>query len=165
MAREAIARLYDVDKNSIVYTKPDVRGKYDHGTIGFRAKDGKLVDLDKIHESVWATRLSGGTRSALVNLEVTVAGNVVVDDGVANLIVPGAKESFVLAGDPDEKVNDGESTKYAQLLAAVQRGSKVQTVTGRLEGWTGHWPKFLNQPPPKVKRIFVTGFQVRSASE
>ncbi len=161
MAREAIARLYDVDKNSIVYTKPDVRGKYDHGTIAFRAKDGKLVDLTKIHESVWATRLSGGTRSALVNLEVTVAGEVSVEEGDMTLTVPAPKTVFLLAKSADAE----DATKLDDLKAALARGERIASVTGMLEGWSGHWPKFLNQPPPQVKRIFVTGFQVASKSK
>ena len=38
------------------------------------------VDLDKLQESVWATRLSGGTRSGLVSLEVTAVGEAAVNE-------------------------------------------------------------------------------------
>ena len=59
MARDATARLYDVDEDSVVFKKLQKTQKYDQGTISFRSRKGKLIDLDKLHESIWATRLSG----------------------------------------------------------------------------------------------------------
>lgn len=164
MAREAIARLYDVEKKSIDYSKPDVKGKYDHGRITFRAKDGKLVDLDKIFESVWATRLSRGTNSALVDLEVTVAGEVTVEDGVTKLTVPGASDPFFLTVDAKADSDNGETSKFEQLKSALQRGDRVFRVTGRLEGWKGKWTQFLNQPRPKQHRLMVIDFQTAQGS-
>ena len=63
MARDATARLYDVDEDTVVFVKLQQKERYDQGTVTFRARSGKLIDLDKLHESIWATRLSGGTRS------------------------------------------------------------------------------------------------------
>ena len=94
MARDATARLYDVDDDSVTYKKPRKRGKYDQGTITFRAKKGRLVSLDKLHESIWATRLSGGTRSGLVSLDVTAVGEVMVRGNKTLLSVDGADEYF-----------------------------------------------------------------------
>ena len=76
MAREATARLYDVDEDSVVFKKLNQTEKYDQGVITFRARKGKLIDLDKLHESVWASRLAHGTRSGLVSLDVVVIGEV-----------------------------------------------------------------------------------------
>ena len=100
MARDATARLYDVDAETISFKRFNKTGKYDTGTVTFRAKTGKLIDLDKLHESVWATRLSGGTSSGLVSLEVTVAGTIVVADKETTLKVTGAEPEFVLAPNP-----------------------------------------------------------------
>lgn len=161
MAREAIARLYDVDKSSIVYTKPDVRGRYDHGTIAFRAKDERQIGLDKIHESVWATRLSRGTRSALVALTVTVVGDVSTEDGQTTLRVPGAKGVFVL----EKSAQEEKAAQFDQLQAALARGEQIVSVTGRLDGWVGKWPTFLNGPPPETNRIFVSQFKTASTLE
>jgi hypothetical protein len=83
VARDAISRLYDVQASSVVYTKPPKRGKYDHGTVTFKARKGKRIDLDKLHESVWATRLSGGTSSGLVRLDVTAASRIERADRVS----------------------------------------------------------------------------------
>jgi hypothetical protein len=166
MAREAIARLYDVDKNSMEYFKPDKRGKYDYGRISFHAKDGKLVDLATIHESVWATRLSRGTGSALVNLDVTVAGSI-VDDGAINLVVPGDRldRVFTLLPYPKKDAKNGEEKRYDELVTAIKRGQRLFSISGRLDGWKGRWPGFLNQPPPSSDSIFVTDFKVMGESE
>ena len=152
MAREAIARLYDVDKNSLTYTKPEKGGKYRHGTIDFRAKESKLVALDKIFESVWATRLSRGTGSALVHLDVTVRGSVSVENGQTIVTVPDTQEVFVLV-----KQNSSAET-WDEFSASLSRGERFVTVTGRLDGWKGGWTGFLNKPRPKSNRILLTDF-------
>ena len=82
-----------MDEDSVVYKKPKKRGKYDHGTIRFFAKKGRLVDLDKLHESVWATRLSGGTRSGLIRLDVTAVGEVIVNENATVLNVKGSRSA------------------------------------------------------------------------
>ena len=72
MARDATARLYDVDEDKVTLSIP-------LGIITFEAKQGKLVALDKLHESIWATRLSGGTGMHLNWMEVTAQGEVMVE--------------------------------------------------------------------------------------
>ena len=79
MAREAIARLYDVDEDTVVFKKLNKTDQYDQGVVTFRARKGKLIDLEKLHESIWASRLSGGTRSGLVSLEVVAIGEIGLD--------------------------------------------------------------------------------------
>jgi hypothetical protein len=101
VACDATARLYDVDEDSVVFKKLQKTEKYDQGTITFRARKGKLIDLDKLHESIWATRLSGGTRSGLVSLEVTAIGHVVSSKDKTVLRVAGCDAEFVLAQHPD----------------------------------------------------------------
>ena len=46
MARDATARLYDVDEDSVVFTRLHKSKGYDQGTLKFRARKGKLVDSD-----------------------------------------------------------------------------------------------------------------------
>ena len=155
MARDATARLYDVHPGSVVLKKRDEQKKYDHGTITFRARKGKLIDLDKLHESIWATRLSGGTRSGLVSLEVTAVGEVVVNGKDTILRVAGSKSHFLLGKNPVE----GHEDELDKLRAAVKAGRKVVSVTGRLDGWKGRWPQVLRKLPSKPRRILVTSFK------
>ena len=137
MARDATARLYDVDADTISFKRFNKTGKYDTGTVTFRAKPGKLIDLDKLHESVWATRLSGGTSSGLVSLEVTVAGTIVVGDKETTLKVTDAEAEFVLAQNPEADFK----TAFDDMRVAMASGDKVASVSGRLDGWTGRCPK------------------------
>ncbi len=155
MARDATARLYDVHKDSVVLKKLSQQEKYDQGTITFRARKGRLIDLDKLHESIWATRLSGGTRSGLVSLGVTIVGEVVLDGGRAIMKVAGSKARFILGSDPE----DGREEVFEKLQAAARDGRKVVQVTGRLDGWAGRWPDVLRRLPPKPRRILVTSFE------
>ena len=157
MARDATARLYDVDDSSVVYTKPNQRGKYDHGTISFKARKGKLVDLDKLHESVWATRLSGGTSSGLVRLDVTAVGHVVADGDELVLKIDGSKKTFVLTDDSKAKAETPQQIAFQKVKAAVSSGAKV-SITGQVADWNGHWPKVLSKRPASPRRIIVAGF-------
>ena len=159
MARDATARLYDVDEDSVVYKKPNKRGKYDHGTIRFLAKKGKLVDLDKLHESIWATRLSGGTRSGLIRLDVTAVGEVIVNEKSTVLNVKGSDRQFVLI-DSENPTKEGAKTALRKLKESLERGEKVVSVTGRVEGWNGGWPSVLRKLPSKPRRIIVSGFHI-----
>ena len=161
MARDATARLYDVHPGSVVLKKRDEQKKYDHGTITFRARKGKLIDLDKLHESIWATRLSGGTRSGLVSLEVTAVGEVVVDGKNIIIRVAGSKSHFLLGKDPVLGKNpvEGHEDELDKLRAAVKAARKVVSVTGRLDGWKGRWPQVLRKLPSKPRRILVTSFK------
>ena len=159
MAREAVARLYDVEANSVVMKRLTHTGKYDTGSITFRAKKGELLDLDKLHESVWATRLSGGTSSGLVSLEVTAIGKVVVNDKETILQIEGFSDHFLLAEDSATKPAEGKLSPFAELRKAVDASAKTVSVTGRLDGWSGKWPTVLKQLPPKPRRILVTDFK------
>jgi hypothetical protein len=149
-----------VDDNSVVLTKLSQSQKYDQGTITFRAKKGKLIDLDKLHESIWATRLSGSTSSGLVSLEVTAVGEIVASERAIVLKVAGADAYFELGENPD---GEGRAT-FGQLKAALDRADRVVSVTGRLDGWAGRWPEVLRKLPPKPRRILVTGYDVAKGS-
>ena len=159
MAREATARLYVVTKESVVLTKLAKSQKYDQGTITFRAKKGKLLDLDKLHESIWATRLSGGTGSGLIKLEVTAVGEAIVKDKVTILNVSGSDEHFLLAEDPEEKPVNGQKTAFQRMQDSLARGEGVVSVTGRVDGWRGRWPEVLRKLPPKPRKILVSSFE------
>jgi hypothetical protein len=153
VACDATARLYDVDEDSVVFKKLQKTEKYDQGTITFRARKGKLIDLDKLHESVWATRLSGGTRSGLVNLEVTAIGDLVTEEGNIVLKVSGCDEKFVLGKHSDEK--------YAAAFAKLQAGGiEAVKVTGVIDDYVGRWPTVLQKQPTNPRRILVTGFEL-----
>ncbi|MEK6235650.1 MAG: hypothetical protein N2C14_13155, partial [Planctomycetales bacterium] len=67
-----------MDEQSVTFKRLQQSKRYDHAIVTFRARKGGLIRLDKLHESVWATRLSRGTRSGLVRLDVTAVGKVVV---------------------------------------------------------------------------------------
>lgn len=158
MAREATARLYDVDQDSVLLKNLSRSGKYDTGTIAFRAKPGKRIDLDKLHESVWATRLSGGTNSGLVSLEVTAVGEVITKEQETILQVAGSDTEmiyFVLAKNPSNE----HSRAFDDMRATIDRGERVVGVTGRIDGWSGLWPKVLRELPAKPRRILVTEFE------
>src|SRR5918912_1351855 len=96
MARDAIARQYDVDKNRVLLLCETETGSYRPGTITFFPKKGKTLDLRKMVESITATRLSGGTGMSMNWLEITATGEVVLDGKTALLKVSGTKQQFVL---------------------------------------------------------------------
>jgi hypothetical protein len=150
VARDATARQYDVDADS-------VRLDISVGEITFRAKKGRLVSLDKLHESIWATRLSGGTGMAMNWLDVTAVGVVVVEKGRTILKVAGSDDVFVLK--EDSKARNGNKTAFARLGEAVEAGQKKVSVTGRVEGWQGHFPPFLKTLPKKPRVILVKAFE------
>ena len=144
MARDATARQYDVDADA-------VRLDIARGEITFRAKKGRLVDLDKLHESIWATRLSGGTGMGMNWLDVTAVGEVVVEKERVALKVKGSDQHFVL--------KQGDNTVFARLRDAAERGEKSVSVTGRVEDWSGHFPPFLKTLPKKPRAIAVKEFE------
>lgn len=164
MARDATARLYDVKEDSVALDQKK-------GLITFRARKGTLVSLDRLHESLWATRLSGRTGMKLLSLEVTAVGEV--DGGKTPiLVVRGSEQHFVLLDDskkePRERLPLGTKRKrtkdakspYARMIQALERGDKVVGVTGVLDGWSGLFPKLLASLPEKPRRIIVTSFEV-----
>lgn len=152
MACDATARLYDVDEDSVVFNKLMKTEKYDQGTVTFRARKGKLINLEKLHESIWATRLSGGTRSGLVSLEVTAIGKVVTTAEKTILVVTGSDKIFVLAKHSDDE--------HAAAFAKLQAGeSQLVKLTGVIDNYVGRWPKLLEQQPTNPRRILVTGVE------
>lgn len=150
MARDATARQYDVDADGVKLDIPK-------GEITFQAKKGRLVNLDKLHESVWATRLSGGTGMALNWLDVTAVGEVIEEKDGLVLKVKGSEDYFLLKEDPKAKV--GDKTAYALVREAVAGGQKLDSIFGRVEGWKGHWPPFLKTLPKKPRVILVKSFE------
>jgi hypothetical protein len=159
MACDAIARQYDVDADSTKLTRPkDQKSRYQLGTIDFVAKKGKSIDLDKIHESITATRLSGGTGMRMDYLEITAKGEVIERDKELVLKVSGTGQELVLSEEPTAK--DG----LQRLREAVARGDKVSTVTGRVPGWNGGFPVVLaawaKAPDSQKRKLAVVDFEV-----
>jgi hypothetical protein len=158
VARGAIARLYDVDDDTVVFKRFNVKNKYDHATVTFRAKKDKLIDLQKMHESLWATRLSGGTRSGVICLEVNVVGEVARTGDETILHRDGTDQQFVLVGNVQAKPDDAAAGALKALLQAVARGEKRLSVTGYVDGWVGRWPVVLSRPAARRPRLMVTSF-------
>jgi hypothetical protein len=138
MARDAIARQYDVDADSTKLTPFEgQKGSYQLGTIEFSAKKGKSIDLDKLAESIAATRLSGGTHMSVDYLEITATGTVSERNRELVLKVSGTGQELALSEEPTAK------GALQRLREAVARGDKVSTVTGRVPGWNGRFPVVL----------------------
>jgi hypothetical protein len=116
-----------------------------------------LIDLDKLHESIWATRLSGGTNSGLVSLEVTAIGQLVTSENETLLQVEGSDDRFVLGKHPDEQ----HASALAKLVDAAGGTGKKVSVTGRIDNYMGRWPEVLRKQPAKPRRILVVGFELR----
>ncbi len=150
-AHDAIARQYDVEKNKVILTCEPGKGSYRPGTIQFTAKKGKSIDLDKVRESIAATRLSGGTNMGMDYLEITVIGTVELRTKDLVLKVAGTDEQFVLGELPKDSA-------MQKLRDAVARGDKVSTVVGRVPGWSGRFPnvlKTLESVPPTAPRMLL----------
>ena len=118
MVREAATRLYDVDRTSVLNKRLNQSDKYDIGTVTICPKKGRLIDLDQLHESIWATRLSGGTSSGLVSLDVTAVGVAVIDKQEIILRVAGSDAHFVLGKHADDK----HQAAIDELRSALDRG-------------------------------------------
>ena len=161
MARDAIARQYDVDKNAVVYLCETDKGSYRPGKISFSPKQGKSLDLRKMHESITATRLSGGTSMGMDYLEITATGEVVVDAQTVLFKVSGTTQQFVLK---EESTKDGTKSPLARLREALTSGAKVVSVTGRVEGWSGRFPVVLGalakRPADAPVALVVTDFEM-----
>jgi hypothetical protein len=159
MARDAIARQYDVDADSTKLTRPEgQQGSYQLGTIEFAAKKGKSIDLDKIQESISATRLSGGTNMRMDYMEVTAKGEVIQRDKELVLKVAGTGQELMLSEEPAAKGG------LERLREAVARGDKVSVVTGRVPGWNGRFPNVLKAwekaDDVEKHRLAVVSFEV-----
>ncbi len=154
MACDATARLYDVDEDSVVFKKLEKTEKYDQGTFGFRARKGRLIDLDKLHESIWATRLSGGTRSGLVSLDVTAVGYVAQSGGSVVLRVADSDAEFIIAQHPESR----HQVAFSNVRSAP--GDRLVKLSGRIDNYSGRWPQLLQTKPKKPRRILLTRFEV-----
>jgi hypothetical protein len=126
------------------------------GEITFRAKKGRLVNLDKLHESIWATRLSGNTGMGTNWLDVTAVGEVVVEKDRIVLKVAGTDDFFVL--EEESRSNAAGKSALSRLRESAQNGQKQFRVTGRVDGWKGHFPPFLKTLPKKPRAILVKEF-------
>lgn len=162
MARDAIARLYDVDARMMKLVplprdkRPNV-GNYLPGLIHFEAKKGKSVDLDQMHESISATRLSGGTNMRMDYLELTVVGEVQERGKDLILKVSGTGQEFLLGDDVDIKGG------LEKLRKALADGAKVTTVTGRVQGWFGRFPEVMSawgKTQGQTRTLGVINFEV-----
>ena len=159
MARDAIARQYDVDKNSVSLTPETDTGNYRPGKIAFHAKKGKSIDLEKLRESIAATRLSGGTSMSVDWLEITARGEVSGGPDLT-LKVSGTGQTLVLGEDP------GAKTMLQKLREAQAGGAKIISVTGHVPGWSGRFPSVLKAlapdaaPGQKQSLLLVTSFEV-----
>jgi hypothetical protein len=162
MARDAIARQYDVDKNAVILRCETDKGGYRPGTITFTPRQGKSLDLRKIEESIRATRLSGNTSMGMDYLEITAVGAVTVDGKTALLKVSGTPQQFVLQDAANLKTTDGAKTPLQRLREAVSGGARVVRVTGRVDGWGGRFPVVLRalaeRPPEAPTVLFVSDF-------
>lgn len=155
MAREATARLYDVDEDTVTFKKLNQTEKYDQGVIRFRARKGKLIDLDKLHESVWASRLAHSTRSGLVSLQVVAIGDVVSTADGIRLKVSGTNDEFVLGEGPspdDQKV-------FTQLNEEAADKQQTVTLGGVVDNYKGRWPSLYGKPVAKPRRLLVISFK------
>lgn len=161
MARDATARLYDVEDQSVVFKRLQLTKKYDQATITFRAKKNRLIDLQQLHESVWATRLSGGTSSGVVHLQVTAVGEVTTNKDETVLNVSGMDRQFVLKDDVVAKPED-EKSKFDELQKAMADGRKVVSVKGYVDGWSGRWPTVLSKAPAERPKLMVVDFETES---
>jgi hypothetical protein len=160
MARDAIARQYDVDKNAVTIICEPGKGDYRPGKIFFSAKKGRAIDLEEMRESIAATRLSGGTNMRVEWLEITVRGEVALEGQDLLLRVSGTGQELSLGEDPEAK---GE---LQRLREARGGGTKISSVTGHVEGWHGRFPDVLKAQAPnapgakKRMTLLVTGFEV-----
>jgi hypothetical protein len=143
---KALARQFDVKPGSI---KVDMK---DGGQVVFAARPGRSLDLAKIYACLKETRLSGKppgriTRSRIHYLELTVMGRVVAKGKELLLEVNGTKQVFRLGDDPGPRDIPPAVTPFQRLQKAVAKGQKVIGVTGRVQGWSGHFPAVLRQLP------------------
>ena len=144
MAIKALKRQSDVEPSSVKVEM--VNG----GRVALAAREGRSLDLDKIHACLKETRLSGKppgkTRSRILYLELTVKGTVVREGKELLLKVNGTKQVFRLGEEPRPK-SSPPVTEFQRLVEALAKGRKVVSVTGSVKGWSGHFPAVLRELP------------------
>jgi hypothetical protein len=146
----------------------DDRGKGDYrpGRIIFQAREGKSIDVDKIRESLKATRLSGNTGMGVTSLLLTVKGQVVVSDKEVLLKVKGTAQQFVLGEYSGAKATDGKKVAFQRFRESLgKREGQLVTVTGYVNGWTGRFPDVLkartaDAEAGKLPLLQVTEFEL-----
>ena len=143
--RDTIARQSDVEKSSVKMEIEPGSHKYRIGIINFAAKKGESIDLDKLRDSIRATRLGGRTNSGVNYLEITAEGELAAGEKEMLLKVRGREQRFLLSDDPAARRKEGEKTPYERLMDALAKGKKIASVTGRLPGWSGRWPDVLSK--------------------
>ena len=139
MARDATARLYDVATSKVVLKRRFDREEYDIGEVVFVAKKDRLINLDKLRESIQATRLSGGTKSGVLHLTVTVEGQVFPGEEELTMLPSGSDEVFQLENVSEENAKTGErpsSTNCVKRSTKVKRSLRLRDVlsAGRERG-------------------------------
>jgi len=157
VARDAIARQFDVDKNSV---KLDI----DSGRITFRARKGRSIDPGRLCSSLRATRLGGRTGMEVEWLQLDVRARPTEAGGELTLPRGTGGKRFVLKELPGGPAG---KSQFQQLRESLGRGERVVSVSGRVEGWRGLFPDVLRKleqeyasDRPTVLR--VTGFQVQA---
>ena len=150
--RGTIARQSDVEKSSVKMEIEPGDHDYRIGIISFAAKKGKSIDLQKLQESIRATRLGRKTSSEVKYLEITAEGELVVAEKEVLLKVRGGEQRFLLSDDPAARGKEGEKTPYERLMDALAKGKKIASVTGRLPGWSGRWPDVLRELAEKARK-------------
>jgi hypothetical protein len=147
VAAKALKRQSDVEPTSVLVDKVETG---DVGRIVFAGRRGRSLDLDKIHACLKETRLSGKppgkTRSRILYLELTVKGHVVKEGKEVLLKVNGTKQVFRL-GEETRPAASPQRTDIQRLEKAMSKGPKVVSVTGRVKGWSGHFPAVLRELP------------------
>src|SRR5262249_5517821 len=155
----------DVDKDSVKYEVEPEKKRYSNATVTFAAKKGESFNINGLRDDLKKTRLGGKTRSGVNYLEITATGDVVAGEKEDVLKVSGTKDQFVLGDDPKVKPEAGKKTAYQRLEEALKKGEKIVSVTGRVAGWSGGWPKVLSElskEPAKGERrtvLVVTDFE------
>ncbi len=140
----------------MTYSCEDGKGGYRPGLISFQPKKGRSLDLNKIRESIAASRLSGGTAMSVDYFEITALGAVEIRDKEPLLTVSGTEQQFKLIESPNAK---GQVQK---LRDALGRGDKVTSVTGRVQGWSGQFPAVLRAlaNPPATQTLLLIDFEI-----
>src|ERR1043165_3489230 len=155
MAADAIARQYDVNRHLMTYSCEPGKGGYRPGLITFEAKTGKSIDIEKIRQSITATRLSGGTNMSVDYFEITATGETEKRDQELLFNVSGTGQLFVLGESPTAK------GALQKLRDALSRGEKVERGSGRIQGWSGRFPDVLRKQATALptQHLLVTDFQ------
>jgi hypothetical protein len=145
VVRDATARLYGVDHDSMKYT----RIGNDRAELEFRARTGMLVDLDRLRESIRSTAANTGM---VMSFEATALGEVEQTESEIVLNINGTNRQFVLVNDVEAKPNDPKESALPALREALARGESSLSVTGYMDG-------ALEQPPEERPRLMVIGFE------